>query len=364
MTVAATDRTRVDGRAVRMFVVLDLVSYALVFWLLIPLFSRLLANLDETTQTAIGWVVSIVRLTLVGILTVRSYRRRRGLRTRTEVVPTMAVAAGVAFVVQVALGALATTLVGRPYWTWALLGEAVTWFGCALLAILFVTPGDAERLSLRYRALGDRGSVSMLLIPAVAGLVVVSVVAIKVIGSATNDRAQSTTAADAAALAAVDRWSDALEDVFDAARGASDPDDFWGFAGTDLGSLTSGSLSSAARSYAAANGAELLSLSIDPARAEVTATVRDLDVVPTSGRQIQSVATAQLQLRSGVCRSGSTLGYLVSGVCRTAAPRPTPTPTPTPDPTATPTPPPPPPPFEAPRGIGPFDARAVLVPTP
>ena len=129
-------------------------------------------------------------------------------------------------------------------------------------------------------------------------------------------------------------------------------------------------MTDAARSYARANGSELLSLDVDPLRAQVTVRVRNLDTVPETSRRLEQVATAELDFRSGVCRSGRILGYLLGGSCRTSAPAPTPTPTPTPDPSATPDPtptppppPPPPPPFEAPSGLGSFRVETSLAVT-
>ena len=75
-----------------------------------------------------------------------------------------------------------------------------------LFVVLFVAPGPAERLPMRYQRQSDRerGSISLLLVPAVAGLLIVTVLVILGVGSATNARRGTSTAADAAALAAVD----------------------------------------------------------------------------------------------------------------------------------------------------------------
>jgi hypothetical protein len=190
---------------------------------------------------------------------------------------------------------------------------------------------------------------------------------IHVLGSATNDATESRTAADAAALAAADAWRDGVGSAFGSAAHAHDVGHFWAFAGTDLGSLASARMTDAARSYAQANGAELVSLDVDPVRAQVTARVRNLDTVPETGDRLEEVSTAELDFRSGVCRSGRTLGFLIAGSCRTNAPAPTPTPTPTPHPSATPTPsptpPPPPPPFHVPSGLGSFQVETALAVT-
>ena len=366
-----TDLVRgIDRRAVVLFVALDLATYALVFWLLVPSFDQFLTAIDPTTAVAIGWVLSVVRLTLISVITVRSSRDRRGLVARSDIVPTMLVAAGAAWFVQLVLGVSLALFVGVDPWSWRMLLDLVVWVVFALIGVLFVAPGAAERLPLRYRVASERerGSVSALLIPAVAGLVAVTIVVIVMVGSATNDRRESTTAADAAALAAADVWVNAVENAFDAAWDADDADGFWGFAGTDLGALSSGAVSAAAARYADDNDATLVSLNVDPVRAEVTVRVRNNDTVPNSDRRIESVATAKLVLESGACRSGRWLGFLVGGSCRTAPPAPTPTPTPTPEPSPTPgapppPPPPPPPPFAPPGGIGGFRADTELTVT-
>ena len=352
----------VDLRAVALFVVLDLATYALLYWLVVPSFQTFLDAIEETTASAIGWVLSAVRLTLVSVVVIRSYRRRRGFDARGEVVATMVAAAGSAWVVQLTLGVATSLVAGYPAWHWRVLVDLVLWVGFALLALVFVSPGEPERLPLRYRAaVGDRGATNLLLVPAVVAIVAGTLLVVTVLGSATNDEREARTAADAAALAAADQWRDGVRSAFDAARWSTDPVGFWRFAGTDLGALGSPAVVDAARGFALANDAELLEVSLDAATASVTVRVRTLDPVPRTGDRTEQRATAELVLRSGVCRSGSRLGYLVGSTCRTSAPPPAPVPTPsvvpTPDPSASPTPtptPPPPPPFSAPSGIGAF----------
>ncbi|MBO3088552.1 hypothetical protein [Cellulomonas dongxiuzhuiae] len=354
---------RVDGRAVVLFVLLDLLTYALLYWLVMPAFAEVLLALDPTTSVAIGWVLSAVRLVLVGVVVARSYRRRHGFEARSELLPTAVVAGVTAWSAQLLLGVLASVIVGVAPGSWAMLRDLAVWVGFAVVATLFVQPGPAETMPLRFRqALGsDRGAVNVMLVPAVVAVVVGALLLIGMVGSAANDEREARTAADAAALAAVDRWRLDLRSAFDAATGSSDAADFWAFAGTDLGSLASGGMTSAADRYAQANDAELVSFDVDPANARVTVRVRHLDTVPETTTRKESVATAELVLRSGVCRSGSRLGFLVGGTCRTSAPPPPPVPSPTPEPTPSPgeptpspTPPPPPPPFAPPSGIGVF----------
>lgn len=355
---------RVDVRAVVLFVVLDVLTYALLYWLVMPAFAEVLLAVDPTTSAAIGWVLSAVRLVLVGVVVARSYRRRYGFETRSELVPTAVVAGVTAWSTQLLLGVLASLIVGVAPGSWAMLRDLVVWVGFAVVATLFVQPGPAETMPLRFRqaaAGSDRGGVNVMLLPAVVAVVVGALLLIRMVGSAANDEREARTAADAAALAAVDRWRLDLRSAFEAATGSSDAADFWAFAGTDLGSLASGGMTSAADRYAQANDAELVAIDVDPANARVTVRVRHDDTVPETTTRKESVASAELVLRSGVCRSGSRLGFRVGGTCRTSAPPPPPVPTPTPEPTPlpgeptpSPTPPPPPPPFAPPSGIGAF----------
>ncbi|MGY4643326.1 hypothetical protein [Cellulomonas sp. URHB0016] len=361
---------RIDGRAVALFVVLDLITYGVLYWLVLPVFEPLMTTLDRSTALAVGWLLSMIRLVLVAVVVVRSYRRRRGMPARAEVVPTMVVASVGAWLVQLTLGILAQLAAGYPVGSWRSLVDLVLWVGSALVAILFVVPGEAERLPLRYRqAVGnDRGATNLLLVPAVLGLMAATLLIIRIAGSATNDATQSRTAADAAALAAANAWRDNIGDGFHTAWTAHTPAGFWAFAGRDLSSFASVEMTNAARSYANANDAELVSLTVDPVNAQVTVRVRDFDTVPETSTRVEQVSTAGLVFSSGACRSGRHVGYLVGHTCKTSAPAPTPTPTPTPVPTPSPspspTPPPPPPPFVPPSAVGGFRVDTSLEVTP
>lgn len=349
---------RIDGRAVALFVGLDLATYELVYSVLIPAFARVLLAVPQTTLVAVCWVLSIVRLVLVSVVVVRSSRRRRGLVSRPDAVPTMAAAGLVAWSVELVVGVAVAALTGGSDWSWRMLLDLLTWVGFALLGILFVTPGEPERMPLRYRlaAVRERGSLTLWLVPAVGALVAVTLLVVVGFGSATNDRRESSTAADAAALAAADAWRDRIGVAFARAATAHDPDVFWAFAGTDLGALADGSLSAAASSYAVANGAELRTLSVDAAQGEVTVRVRNVHPLPSDGRQVEAVATARLQFDSGACRSGRRLGFLLGASCRTSAPAATSAPTPTAPSSASPAPAP----FVRPAGIGAYGVRTQL----
>lgn len=211
----------------------------------------------------------------------------------------------------------------------------------------------------------DRGAANMLAIPATAALVAVAVLIVTMLGSATADSRDARTAADAAALAAAEAWRAPLGAEFSRASSSRDPLVFWSFPGTDVGSFSSGAVSAAAARYARANDAELVSVDVDAGNASVTVRVRHRDVVPETGKRLEQTATAQLVLRSGACRSGRTLGYLIRGRCLTgmppAPPTPSPTPAPSPATTSSPTPTPSPTPFAPPRGLGGFVADTRLI---
>lgn len=369
---------RLDGQAIAMFVLLDLATYALLYWLVLPAFEPVLATLDTVMVAAIGHVLTAVRLTFIGAIAVRSIRARRGFEQRGDVVPTVVVAALIGFSLQLVLGAAVMAYLGLSPFSWAILLSFVEWIAFALLGAMFVNPGEPDAtIPRRYRvaADGESGSISLFLVPAIAGILAAAVLVIVVLGSATNDRRESVTAADAAALAAGQAWRDGLEDTFDDAVDAADDGNaaaFWDLAGRPLSfGNPQAAMEAAARSYAARNNAELLDLDVDWPRGKVTAFVRSLDEVPESGTRIESRATSELVFVSGLCRSGSTLGFLLGGTCLGAAPEPEPTPEPTEtlEPPADPSVPVDPdaepvepvePPFTVPDTLGGFDMDVVL----
>jgi hypothetical protein len=278
---------------------------------------------------------------------------------RTDAVPTVVVAAVVAWLLQSVLGVGALLVVGLPALSWSILLALVEWVGFGLLGALFVARGDADTMPLRFRVgASDRGSVSPFLVPATVALLFVTFLAIAVIGSATNDRRESTTAAD--------QWQSSLEAYFDHHAGASEHADFWALAGTRLQDVTSSStMQASAASYAARNDAELVDFAVDFTTAQVFVRVRNNDTVPQSSKRVESTATAGLEFRRGLCRSGVRLGYLIGGACRTVPdvlPTPTPTPTPTPSPGGTPAPatPEPTPTFSVPSGLNGLRVDTVL----
>src|SRR5665647_160060 len=108
---------RVDVRSVVMFVVLDQLTYMLVYWLVYPAFAEVLAAIPEATAIAVNWVVSALRLVFIALITVRSYRSRRGLASRSQVVPTMVVAACAGWALHLVLGLVARAAMDLPGWS-------------------------------------------------------------------------------------------------------------------------------------------------------------------------------------------------------------------------------------------------------
>ena len=219
------NRHHVDGRAVALFVVLDLVSYALLYWLVLPAFDPVLGALDPVMVTALGHVLTAVRLTFLGAVAVRSVRARHGLSTRSDAVPSVLVAAVGGWVTHLVLGVLVGLVVDVPGWSRGMLLALVEWVGFALIGAMFVAPGPPDAgLQLRFRRMAEResGSVSLFLVPATA------------------------------ALAAGQVWEDSLGSRFATIRAASELDAFWGLAGTSLGMLTpEGAMRDAAAQLAA-----------------------------------------------------------------------------------------------------------------
>ncbi|RYV52228.1 pilus assembly protein TadG-related protein [Pengzhenrongella frigida] len=221
------------------------------------------------------------------------------------------------------------------------------------------------------RAGRERGQSSVLLIGSVMVVVVIAIAFLVPFGSYFVDKRESSTAADAAALAAVGAWRDDLRAAYDGLDSAPSDAAFYGHVGDGLGTYLSYlPARQVAADFAARNDAELVDFSVDGARGAVSVRVRSVDLVPGTSERAESTATARLRFAGGLCVNHGVLGVVLAGSCKTSAPpappapAPTPTPTPTaPDPAAptpTPTPTPEPPPYEIPGGVEGFAVTAVL----
>ncbi|MBO0608762.1 hypothetical protein [Myceligenerans salitolerans] len=165
---------------------------------------------------------------------------------------------------------------------------------------------------------GERGSLHVMTIPTAVAFVTGAVLVIAMVGSATDDRRATGTAADAAALAAAQEWDDHLGILSGLHLGALDFLSFWGILDAPL--LTEdvrGEMYQAAEEYAERNGAELTDLHIDAANLRVTAQVRHEDEIPVAEVRSEASATAQIRLTGGLCLGETGLGWRIDGDCAT-----------------------------------------------
>lgn len=210
----------------------------------------------------------------------------------------------------------------------------------------------------------ERGQALPALALIVAGLVAFTVFVIVPLGSANDRRAETRTAADAAALAAVDSAADSIRGI-----GTVLPPGLGGLPGgadallRALDRLEPEGYAAAA-DYAGRNDADLtdfrMTISLRGGRPviEAYAATRSDQPIESTDRFAHAEATARLDVLGGLCGVGNAWGLeLDDGTCRSVvdllAPLPTPTPTPTPtdpgDETEPPTPSPTPTPSDLPR---------------
>lgn len=163
----------------------------------------------------------------------------------------------------------------------------------------------------------ERGSMHVMTIPVAVGMLTVAVLVITMVGSATNDRREAGTAADAAALAATQEWDEHLGLLHGLHLGASEPEAFWELAEEALlGPELEEEMREAAQAYAENNGAELVRPpDIDPKRLTVTVEVRHTETVPGTEIRSTASATAGITLRGGLCVGDDGLGWLIDGLC-------------------------------------------------
>ncbi|MGI5189390.1 pilus assembly protein TadG-related protein [Promicromonospora sp. CA-289599] len=158
-------------------------------------------------------------------------------------------------------------------------------------------------------------------IPITVGMLSAAVLVITMVGSATSDRREVGTAADAAALAAAQEWDEHLGVLNALHLGVPGLAAFWGI--LDEPALTDDAraeIYAAAEEYAERNGGELTELRIDPSLLQVTAEVRNKDEVPVAGVRSEASATAQVRLTGGLCLGDDGLGWRVDGECVTDEP--------------------------------------------
>lgn len=164
----------------------------------------------------------------------------------------------------------------------------------------------------------ERGSMHVMVLPIALGLMSLAVLAIVVVGSATNDRRQSAAAADAAALAAAQKWDERLGVLHGLHLMPGGSSDFWGIIEEVL--LTAyvrDEMYEAAETYAERNGAELVDLDLDTDSLRVRVEVRHKDEIPVVEVRSEAEATAQIRLSGGLCLDDGSLGWMIDGECVT-----------------------------------------------
>jgi hypothetical protein len=155
-------------------------------------------------------------------------------------------------------------------------------------------------------------------IPITVGLLSAAVLVIATVGTATNDRREAGTAADAAALAATQEWDQHLGVLHGLHLGVSEPAAFWELAEAALlGPTLEDEMLEAAEAFAERNGAELVDLDIDTANLRVTAEVKHDETVPGTEVRPTASATAGIRLNGGLCVGDDGLGWLIDGLCAT-----------------------------------------------
>jgi|SRR5690625_26804 len=312
-------------RPIAGFIGLDLATYLVLYVLVLPPLEPATGAMDPILLEATGYLLTALRLGFIGAIIARWIRNKHGLLHRSDAVPSIVVAAVLSWFIQMSLSLLVDVAFGGWAWDWAYLLAFAQWIIFGLIGALFVSPGqaDAERRSmpLRFSMESERGAASLFLIPAVSILVIASLTAIVMMGSATNDRRAADTAADAAALAAGKVWKDTLHGKFSSALSATEGHDFWGLVGTSLAyGLPYNAMKSAAADYAYRNDAELIDFSVDDRHAKIKVRVRHIDSGVETTSDIYSMAESSLLFRSGLCNSWGTIGFRINGVCVTSAP--------------------------------------------
>lgn len=172
----------------------------------------------------------------------------------------------------------------------------------------------------RLRALrnDDSGDMLVLLVVAVALLVAVALAFLVPIGAAVVDRRTASTAADSAALAAVDAWRGELEDLHARLLTTADADTFWDSLGHDLGWYRPTGMTTAAERYASRNDSVLLSYAASASAGTVSVRVRSKERVPGTHEYVHSSATAALVLERGLCLDRGRVGIVIAGTCATS----------------------------------------------
>lgn len=177
------------------------------------------------------------------------------------------------------------------------------------------------REAVASRGDAERGGVALATIPVVALLLTGTMLAITMLGSFTSNQREAQTAADAAALAAVQEWDRLLEDHYDEYSAATSFAGFWGVIAPAVGEGWNPAIRAAAEEFAARNDARITSFSVDAVRQTVTVEVEHLrDVAKTSSRtRAEAQAGVNVGQNSGLCIQGGQIGWRIGGTCYTSS---------------------------------------------
>lgn len=311
-------------RPIAGFIGIDLVTYLVLYALVLPPLAPAVSSLDPVIIEATEYLLIAIRIGFIGAIITRWIRNGYGLLNRSAAVPTIVVAAILSWIVQMLLTFLVNISTSGWAWNWEFVIALFQWVVFALIGALFIRPGEAEKsdrsVPLKFTVASDRGAVSMFLVPAIAVLVAGTLAVILIVGTATNNRRGTDTAADAAALAAGKVWKDSLHNRFSTALESADSSAFWGLAGSSISAaLPYDEMRSAASEYAQRNDAYLAEFHVDQQRASVRVQVRH-DGSDADDNRVGSMAESTLRFRSGLCNSWGVLGYKINGMCVTTAP--------------------------------------------
>lgn len=164
---------------------------------------------------------------------------------------------------------------------------------------------------------GERGSILPYMALTAMLLTALALVIMVMLGDGVDKKRQAATAADAAALAAVGAWADALEENYLSAQKATTFEQFWLHWGQPSTLGASGRMQADARQFAAANDTTLTGLSTDALRTAVRARVRGTEAAERTSTRLTGQAAAEVVFQSsGPCVQGGRRGWLENGVCR------------------------------------------------
>lgn len=165
----------------------------------------------------------------------------------------------------------------------------------------------------------ERGGVALVTIPVVALLLTGAVLAISMLGSFSSNQRDAQTAADAAALAAVQEWDRLLEGHYDEHSAATSFSSFWSVIAPANGQGWNPAIRAAAEEFAARNDARITHFSVDPIQQTVTVEVEHLRTVAKTSSRMRAEAEAGVNVgqNSGLCIQGGQIGWRIGGTCYT-----------------------------------------------